>query len=103
MARILVHQARTPFTKPTVAARELIQELRAEGHEVDLIELPHRPEAADTSDELERWRSLDLSKVCGTTVDLVIATCVNSFEVTHPNKVIWTPGATTRTWNLKGG
>jgi len=105
MARILVLRSKIPFQGPEFSApvRELIRELRGEGHEVDSLELPQHPEATHHSVEIELWRSFDLSTVCGTTVDLVIATCPHSFEVSHPNKVLWTPGSTTRTWNLNGG
>jgi glycosyltransferase involved in cell wall biosynthesis len=70
--------------------RELVRELRAHGHQADLVSVPFKwypreellPHAA-------AWRLLDLSESSGRPVDMVIASKFPTYFVRHPHKVAW--------------
>jgi len=89
---ILVCEAQVPFVHggAEVHVRELVGELRARGHLVELVSVPFKwypkeeilPHAA-------AWRLLDLSECNGRPVDLVIASKFPTYFVRHPHKVAW--------------
>jgi glycosyltransferase involved in cell wall biosynthesis len=89
---ILVCEAQVPFVHggAEVHVRQLVRELRARGHQVELVSVPFKwypkeeilPHAA-------AWRLLDLSESNGRTVDLVIASKFPTYFVRHPRKVTW--------------
>jgi glycosyltransferase involved in cell wall biosynthesis len=90
--RILVCEAQVPFVHggAEILVRELVRELRAHGHQAELVSVPFKwypkeeilPHAA-------AWRLLDLSESNGRPVDLVIATKFPTYFVRHPRKVAW--------------
>jgi glycosyltransferase involved in cell wall biosynthesis len=90
--RILVCEAQVPFVHggAEFLVRELVRELRAHGHQADLVSVPFKwypkeellPHAA-------AWRLLDLSESSGRPVDLVIASKFPTYFVRHPHKVAW--------------
>jgi len=90
--RILVCEAQVPFVHggAEILVRELVRELRAHGHQAELVSVPFKwypkeeilPHAA-------AWRLLDLSESSGRPVDLVIATKFPTYFVRHPRKVAW--------------
>jgi glycosyltransferase involved in cell wall biosynthesis len=90
--RIVVCEAQVPFVHggAEVHVRELVRELRAHGHEAELVSVPFKwypkeeilPHAA-------AWRLLDLSESNGRPIDLVIASKFPTYFVRHPNKVVW--------------
>ncbi len=92
MKTILVCEAQVPFVHggAEVHVRELVRELRARGHQAELVSVPFKwypkeeilPHAA-------AWRLLDLSESNGRPVDLVIASKFPTYFVRHPNKVAW--------------
>src|SRR5262245_35788647 len=92
MARVLVCTAQVPFVTGGAErhARGLVAEIRAEGHEVDLVALPFkwypRPEILTSA---LAWRLLDLSESDGKRVDLVIPMKFPSYMARHENKVVW--------------
>src|SRR3982751_4364458 len=89
---VIVCEAQVPFVHggAEVHVRELVRELRARGHQAELVSVPFKwypkeeilPHAA-------AWRLLDLSESNGRTVDLVIASKFPTYFVRHPNKVAW--------------
>ncbi|MBA3887205.1 MAG: glycosyltransferase family 4 protein [Acidobacteria bacterium] len=89
---ILVCEAQVPFVHggAEVHVRQLVRELRARGHLVELVSVPFKwypkeeilPHAA-------AWRLLDLSESNGRPIDLVIASKFPTYFVRHPNKVTW--------------
>lgn len=92
MATILVLGVKVPFTTggQEVLVATLVRELKARGHEADVIELPYNPkQKSDLLREAALWRSLDLRSFFGKTVDLVIATKFPSYYVNHPRKSLW--------------
>src|SRR5574338_1694677 len=92
MSRILVCEAQVPFVHggAEVHVRELVRELRARGHQAELVSVPFKwypkeeilPHAA-------AWRLLDLSESNGVPVDMVIASKFPTYFVRHPRKVAW--------------
>jgi glycosyltransferase involved in cell wall biosynthesis len=92
MSRILVCEAQVPFVHggAEVHVRELVRELRARGHQAELVSVPFKwypkeeilPHAA-------AWRLLDLSESNGVPVDIVIASKFPTYFVRHPRKVAW--------------
>ncbi len=92
MARILVCNAQVPFASGGAErlAAGLVRELRAEGNETELVQLPFkwypRPEILTSA---MAWRLLDVTEADGKRVDLVIPMKFPSYLVRHPNKVVW--------------
>ena len=90
--RILVASPQVPFARggAEITAETLTDELRARGHEADIVTVPFKwyPGAHVLTNALT-WRLLDLDEVDGRKVDLVIATKFPSYVVRHANKVVW--------------
>lgn len=92
MAAILVLGVKVPFVYggQEVLISSLCRELRARGHEVDLVELPYGiPDKAGLLNQIALWRALDLREFAGKEVDLVIATRFPSYFARHPRKSVW--------------
>ena len=89
--RVAVCSPQVPFATggAEFVAERLTDELRALGHEADLVTVPFKwyPGARVLSQAF-LWRLLDLEEVDGRPVDLVIATKFPSYVVRHPNKVV---------------
>ena len=92
MARILVCNAQVPFSSGGAErhAAGLVRELKAAGHEAELVQLPFkwypRPEILTSA---MAWRLLDVTEADGKRTDLVIPMKFPSYMVRHPNKVVW--------------
>jgi glycosyltransferase involved in cell wall biosynthesis len=90
--RILVCHSQVPFARggAELLVENLVDELRARGHEAELVAVPFKwyPPSSVLTQSLV-WRLLDLEEVQGRPVDLVIATKFPSYAVRHPNKVVW--------------
>jgi glycosyltransferase involved in cell wall biosynthesis len=90
--RIVVASPQVPFARggAEITAETLAAELRARGHEADLVTVPFKwyPGAHVLTNAMT-WRMLDLDEVDGRKVDLVIATKFPSYVIRHPNKVVW--------------
>jgi glycosyltransferase involved in cell wall biosynthesis len=92
MSRILVCNAQVPFASGGAErhADGLVREIRAAGHEVELVRLPFKwyPREEILTSALA-WRLLDVSEADGKRVDLVIPMKFPSYLVRHENKVVW--------------
>ena len=90
--RILVCHTQVPFARggAEVLVENLVDQLRARGHETELVAIPFKwyPPSSVMTQSLV-WRLLDLDEVQGRPVDLVIGTKFPSYVVRHPNKVVW--------------
>ncbi|HQR46129.1 MAG TPA: glycosyltransferase family 4 protein [Thermoanaerobaculia bacterium] len=92
MARVLVCSAQVPFASGGAErhAAGLVRELKAAGHEAELVQLPFkwypRPEILASA---MAWRLLDVTEADGKRIDLVIPMKFPSYLVRHPNKVVW--------------
>ena len=90
--RIAVCRPQVPFVYggAEVVADQLVDELRARGHEAEIVSIPFKwYPGARVLDQAFLWRLLDLTEADGRPIDLVIATKFPSYCVRHPNKVVW--------------
>ena len=89
---VIVCEAQVPFVSGGAErhAAGLVRELRAAGHETDLVRLPFKwyPREEILASALA-WRLLDVTEADGKKVDLVIPMKFPSYMVRHPNKVVW--------------
>src|SRR4029079_4872075 len=92
LMRIAVLRPQVPFARggAEIFTDELVAELRARGHEADLVTVPFKwYPGARVLTQAFLWRLLDLDEADGRRVELVIATKFPSYVVRHPNKVVW--------------
>jgi glycosyltransferase involved in cell wall biosynthesis len=90
--RIAVCAPQVPFTRggAEIFADDLVAELRARDHEVDLVTVPYKWYPGErVLSQAFLWRLLDLEEADGRTIDLLIATKFPSYAVRHRNKVVW--------------
>jgi glycosyltransferase involved in cell wall biosynthesis len=90
--RIAVCAPQVPFARggAEIFADDLVAELRARGHEADLVSVPYKWYPGErVLSQAFLWRLLDLAEADGRTIDVVIATKFPSYAVRHPNKVVW--------------
>ncbi len=92
MARVLVCSAQVPFASGGAErhAAGLVREIRAVGHEAELVQLPFKwyPREQILLSALA-WRLLDVTEADGKRIDLVLPMKFPSYAVRHPNKVVW--------------
>ena len=92
MASILVLGVKVPFTSggQEILVGTLVRQLASRGHSVDTIELPFQVSCrADLLEQAALWRSMDLERIAGQKIDLVIGTKFPSYFVRHPSKSLW--------------
>jgi glycosyltransferase involved in cell wall biosynthesis len=90
--RIAVCRPQVPFVRGGVEifTDELASQLRARGHEADLVTVPFKWYPGErVLTQAFLWRLLDLGEADGRRVELVVATKFPSYVVQHPNKVVW--------------
>jgi glycosyltransferase involved in cell wall biosynthesis len=90
--RIAVCRPQVPFGHggAEIFCDRLVVELRARGHETDLVTVPFKWYPGErVLTQAFLWRLLDLDEADGRRVDLLIATKFPSYCVRHPNKVVW--------------
>ena len=90
--RIAVCAPQVPFERggAEIFAADLVGELRARGHETDLVTVPYKWYPGErVLSQAFLWRLLDLSESDGRPIELAIATKFPSYAVRHPNKVVW--------------
>jgi glycosyltransferase involved in cell wall biosynthesis len=90
--RICICGAQVPFAHggAEMLVASLRDELRARGHEVDVVTLPFEwPTRVELLKGCLAWRLIDLRASQGRRIDRVIATRFPSYLVKHPNKVVW--------------
>jgi glycosyltransferase involved in cell wall biosynthesis len=90
--RIAVCAPQVPFSRggAEIFADDLLAELRARGHEADLVTVPYKWYPGErVLSQAFLWRLLDLTESDGRPIELVIATKFPSYAVRHPNKVVW--------------
>ncbi len=92
LMRIAVCRPQVVFVRggAEIFTDRLVAELRARGHEADLVAIPLQTwpnERLLTSGLM--WRLLDLHTDAVVNADLVVATKFPSYLLEHPNKVVW--------------
>ena len=81
-----------PFARggAEILADTLVDELRARGHEADLVSVPFKwYPGARVLTQAFLWRMLDLEEADGRPVDLVVGTKFPSYLVRHRDKRVW--------------
>ena len=90
--RVLVAATQVPFQRAGAEwhTQALRGQLREHGFQADVVQLPFQ---WDPREEVLRgalsWRLLDLTRVSGVPVDLLIGTRFPSYVARHPNKIVW--------------
>ena len=89
--RVVVCRPQVPFVYggAEVVADQLVDELRARGHEAELVAIPFAWTRAKVLDQALQWRLVDLCGNEAKPVELVIGTKFPSYGIRHPNKVVW--------------
>jgi glycosyltransferase involved in cell wall biosynthesis len=90
--RIAVLRPQVPFAwgGTEIFTDLLVAELRARGHEADLVTVPFKwYPGVRVLTQAFLWRLLDLEESDGARIDLVLATKFPSYLVKHPNKRVW--------------
>jgi glycosyltransferase involved in cell wall biosynthesis len=90
--RIAVAAPQVPFVRggAEIFADTLVDELRARGHEAELVTVPFKwYPGTRVLDQAFLWRLLDLTESDGRPIDVVIATKFPSYVVRHPKKRVW--------------
>ncbi|AFY58273.1 glycosyltransferase [Rivularia sp. PCC 7116] len=90
--RVLIVTVQVPFVKggAEILAQQLVKAVNKAGHEAEIVEIPFKwypPERI--LDHMLACRLLDLSEICGQTIDRVIGLKFPAYLVEHPNKVMW--------------
>lgn len=90
--RVAVCIPQVPFERggAEIFADDLVAQLRARGHEADLVSVPFKWYPGErVLTQAFLWRLLDLEEANGAPVDAVVATKFPSYVVRHPRKVVW--------------
>lgn len=90
--KIAIAMVQVPFIKggAEIHAEMLCKELKARGHEADIITIPFKWYPNQTIiDSMIMGRLMDLSEVNGEKIDVVIAMKFPAFYVKHEHKVLW--------------
>ena len=90
--RIAVCRPQVPFARggAEIFTDRLVEELRARGHEADLVSVPFKwYPGARVLTQAFLWRMLDLDEADGRKIDLVVATKFPSYLVRHADKRVW--------------
>ena len=89
---VAVCRPQVPFAHggAEIFADRLVSELRARGHEADLVSVPFKwYPGTQVLTQAFLWRMLDLSEADGKPIDLVVGTKFPSYLVRHPEKRVW--------------
>jgi glycosyltransferase involved in cell wall biosynthesis len=90
--RIVVAAPQVPFVRggAELMADDLVDALRARGHEAELVTIPFKwYPGTRVLDQAFLWRLADLEEADGRRIDRVIATKFPAYCVRHPCKVAW--------------
>lgn len=89
---VAVLRPQVPFARggAEIFSDRLVDELRARGHEADLVSVPFKwYPGARVLTQAFLWRLLDLEEADGKRIDVVVATKFPSYLVRHPDKRVW--------------
>jgi glycosyltransferase involved in cell wall biosynthesis len=90
--RIAVVRPQVVFARggTEIMTERLVDELRARGHEADLVTVPFKWYPGErVLTQAFMWRMLDLDEADGHAIDVVVATKFPSYLVRHPDKRVW--------------
>jgi glycosyltransferase involved in cell wall biosynthesis len=101
--RVAVCLPQVPFERggAEIFADDLVEQLRARGHEATLVTVPFKWYPGErVLTQAFLWRLLDLEEANGWPVDAVVATKFPSYAVRHPRKVVWLLHQFRQAWDL---
>ena len=101
--RVAVCLPQVPFERggAEIVADDLVEQLRARGHEAALVTVPFKWYPGErVLTQAFLWRLLDLEEANGRPIDAVIATKFPSYAVRHPRKVVWLIHQFRQAWDL---
>ena len=101
--RLAVCIPQVPFERggAEIVADDLVEQLRARGHEATLVTVPFKWYPGErVLTQAFLWRLLDLEEANGRPIDAVIATKFPSYAVRHPRKVVWLLHQFRQAWDL---
>jgi glycosyltransferase involved in cell wall biosynthesis len=87
-----VCRPQVPFARggAEIFTDRLVEELRARGHEADLVSVPYKwYPGTRILTQAFLWRMLDLEEADGQRIDLVVGTKFPSYLVRHSDKRVW--------------
>src|SRR4029079_3034014 len=90
--RIAALRPQVPFARggAEIFTDELVAELRARGHDADLVSVPFKwYPGTRVLTQAFLWRMPHLEEADGQRIDLVVATKFPSYVVRHPEKRVW--------------
>ncbi len=90
--RIAVLRPQVVFARggTEIMTERLVDELRARGHEADLVTVPFKWYPGErVLTQAFLWRMLDLEEADGRAIDVVVATKFPSYLVRHHDKRVW--------------
>lgn len=90
--RVLIATVKVPFIYggAEVLADNLLQALRAHGHEADIVAIPYKHYPPERIlDHMLACRLFDLTEAFGNSIDRLIALKFPAYLIHHSNKVIW--------------
>jgi glycosyltransferase involved in cell wall biosynthesis len=90
--KVAVCRPQVPFARggAEIFTDRLVEELRARGHEADLVSVPFKwYPGTRVLTQAFLWRLLDLDEADGIPIDLVVATKFPSYLVRHREKRVW--------------
>lgn len=90
--RVAVCRPQVPFAHggAEIFTDRLVDELRARGHEADLVSVPFKwYPGTRVLTQAFLWRMLDLDEADGRRIDVVVATKFPSYLVRHAEKRVW--------------
>jgi glycosyltransferase involved in cell wall biosynthesis len=90
--RIAVLRPQVPFARggAEIFTDTLVDELRARGHEADLVSVPFKwYPGARVLTQAFLWRMLDLEEADGEKIDVVVGTKFPSYVARHREKRVW--------------
>ncbi|HEX7998757.1 MAG TPA: glycosyltransferase family 4 protein [Pyrinomonadaceae bacterium] len=90
--RILIATTQVPFIRGGAEAHAegLLEALRLEGHEAEIVAVPFKWYPAEKIlDHMLACRLLDVTEYAGTPIDLLIGLKFPAYLIPHPNKVVW--------------
>ena len=103
--RIAVCRPQVPFARGGVEifTDQLVDELRARGHEADLLSVPFKwYPGVRVLTQAFLWRMLDLDESDGRPIDLVVGTKFPSYLVRHRDKRVWLVHQFRQAYELNG-
>jgi glycosyltransferase involved in cell wall biosynthesis len=101
--RLAVCIPQVPFERggAEIFADDLVAQLRARGHGVELVTVPFKWYPGErVLTQAFLWRLLDLEEANGRPIDAVIATKFPSYAVRHPRKIVWLLHQFRQAWDL---